>query len=52
MELRGYGSKHRTYLRQLKWGTVEWIVLALLIAIVIGSAIAAWLGYGVIVMNP
>ena len=51
MELRGYGSKHRTYLRQLIWGTVEWIVLALLIAVVIGSAIAAWLGYGVIVLN-
>ena len=50
MDLRGYGSKGRTYLRMLKLRSPDWIALALLVIVLIGSIVAATQGYGRIVI--
>ena len=50
MELRGYGSKHRTYLRMLRLQFPDWAALALMVAATIGSIVAATQGYGQIVI--
>jgi len=46
MELRGYGSKYRTYLRMLKLGNLDWVVFLLFIIVIILSILAAINGYG------
>jgi energy-coupling factor transport system permease protein len=46
MELRGYGSKNRTYLRTLNLHRVDWAAIVLMILIVILSGIAASQGMG------
>lgn len=46
MELRGYGSKNRTYLRMLKMGALDWAVLGLFVVLIAVSAWAASQGYG------
>lgn len=46
MDLRGYGSKKRTYLRMLELRFLDWVVLALMAAMIIGSIAAAVQGYG------
>lgn len=46
MELRGYGSKKRTYLRMLKLSSLDWAVLALFALLIIASTIAVIKGIG------
>lgn len=46
MELRGYGNKNRTYLRKWMMGHIDWIATSLLVIVMVGSIIAARLGYG------
>lgn len=46
MELRGYGSRKRTYLRMLKLSSIDWLVLGLLILILILSIWAMFQGIG------
>jgi energy-coupling factor transport system permease protein len=46
MELRGYGSKKRTYLRMLKLGFIDWFILGLLVFILILSTWAMAKGIG------
>jgi energy-coupling factor transport system permease protein len=46
MELRGYGSKNRTYLRMLKLGFLDWAIIILFISILIASTWAWSQGYG------
>lgn len=50
MDLRGYGSKGRTYLRMLKLRVPDWAALALMVIIIAGSIVAATQGYGRIVI--
>jgi energy-coupling factor transport system permease protein len=50
MDLRGYGSKGRTYLHVLKLRFLDRVVLALMVIVVIGSIVAAIQGYGRIVI--
>lgn len=50
MDLRGYGSKGRTYLRMLKLRFVDWAALALMLVIIVASIVAATQGYGRIVI--
>jgi len=50
MDLRGYGSKGRTYLHVLKLRFLDWVVLALMVIVLIGSIVAAIQGYGRIVI--
>ena len=50
MDLRGYGSKGRTYLHVLKLRFLDWAVLALMVIVLIGSIVAATQGYGRIVI--
>jgi energy-coupling factor transport system permease protein len=46
MDLRGYGSEGRTYLRILKLRFFDWAALTLMAVILIGSIIAVTQGYG------
>lgn len=46
MELRGYGSPNRTYLRILSIKYKDWIAMAFMILVVILSIIATTQGYG------
>jgi energy-coupling factor transport system permease protein len=46
MELRGYGSPNRTYLRQLSLTLMDWGAMAFMILVVILSFIASTQGYG------
>ncbi len=46
MELRGYGSKNRTYLRMLKLKALDWSLLAAFAVIIVASVVAAILGIG------
>jgi len=50
MDLRGYGAKGRTYLRMLKLRFPDWVALALMVIVLIGSIVAATQGYGWIVI--
>lgn len=50
MDLRGYGSKGRTYLHVLKLRFLDWVVLALMVIVLVGSIVAAIQGYGRIVI--
>ncbi len=46
MELRGYGSPNRTYLRMLSLKFIDWVAMAFMILIVVLSIIASTHGYG------
>lgn len=46
MDLRGYGSKSRTYLHTFQMRLADWIAVALMALAVIGTIIAAVNGYG------
>ena len=46
MELRGYGSPNRTYLRQLSLKLMDWGVMAFMVLVVILSIIASTQGIG------
>ena len=50
MDLRGYGSKERTYLRAFKLRFVDWFALALMILAITGGIVAAMQGYGRIII--
>jgi energy-coupling factor transport system permease protein len=50
MELRGYGNKNRTYLRQLHMTVADWVAVILLVAAVAISLWISSLGYGKIVL--
>jgi energy-coupling factor transport system permease protein len=50
MDLRGYGSKERTYLRMLRLGFLDWAALILMAVVIIGAIVAARQGYGRIVI--
>jgi energy-coupling factor transport system permease protein len=50
MDLRGYGSKGRTYLHVLKLRFLDWALLALMVIVLIGFIVAATQGYGRIVI--
>lgn len=46
MELRGYGSKNRTYLRTLSLQIMDWAAMVLMVLIVILASIATSQGFG------
>ena len=46
MDLRGYGSPGRTYLRKLSLRLVDWVAIVVMILIVVGAIVLALLGYG------
>ena len=46
MDLRGYGSKERTYLRTFKLRFLDWVALTLMVLAIIGGIVAAVQGYG------
>lgn len=46
MELRGYGSSKRTYLRVLKLNQIDWIAMGFLFLIVLLSIFATTQGFG------
>jgi energy-coupling factor transport system permease protein len=46
MDLRGYGSKERTYLRAFKLRFLDWASLILMILVLIGTIVAVTQGYG------
>ena len=50
MDLRGYGSKERTYLRAFKLRLLDWVALILMVLAAIGGIVAAVKGYGRIVI--
>ena len=50
MDLRGYGSKERTYLRAFKLRLLDWVALTLMVLTLIGGIVAAVKGYGRIVI--
>jgi len=50
MDLRGYGSKGRTYLHVLKLRFLDWAALTLMVVVIIGSIVATTQGYGRIVI--
>ena len=49
MDLRGYGSKERTYRRAFKLRLLDWVALTLMVLTLIGGMVAAVKGYGRIV---
>ena len=50
MDLRGYGSKERTYRRAFKLRLLDWVALTLMVLTLIGGMVAAVKGYGRIVI--
>jgi energy-coupling factor transport system permease protein len=46
MELRGYGSPNRTYLRTLDIRRMDWVTMALMVLVVVLSIIISIQGYG------
>jgi energy-coupling factor transporter transmembrane protein EcfT len=46
MELRGYGSENRTYLRTIRMQIVDWAAVIFMILVVILASIAASWGFG------
>jgi energy-coupling factor transport system permease protein len=46
MDLRGYGSKGRTYLRSFTLRFIDWAVLAGMALVLVGGIVAAVSGYG------
>ncbi len=46
MDLRGYGSKERTYLRAFKLRFLDWVALTLMALAIIGCIVAIVQGYG------
>jgi energy-coupling factor transport system permease protein len=50
MDLRGYGSKERTYLRAFKLRFLDWALLILMTLVLIGAFVALRFGHGRIVI--
>ena len=46
MDLRGYGSKNRTYLHKFELGFADWVALALMVIAAIAAILLAIRGYG------
>ncbi len=46
MDLRGYGSMHRTYLHNFSLRFADWAAFALMVLAIIGGIVAAVTGYG------
>jgi energy-coupling factor transport system permease protein len=46
MDLRGYGSKNRTFLHTFELGLADWVAFGLMGLMLVGSIIAAITGYG------
>src|SRR5512142_188321 len=46
MDLRGYGSKNRTYLHTFEMRFADWAAVVVMAAAVISGTAAAYLGYG------
>lgn len=50
MDLRGYGSKGRTYLREFSLGALDWIAIVAMVIVTIACVVASFQGFGHMVL--